>query len=105
MAVRATPAYVAEIVTAVAAETGFVVAANVAFVAPLATVTLGGTAPAAFPLRSATTAPPDGAADVSVTVPVAAVPPVTAEGLTAIADRDAGPDADCGVKFAGPVPG
>ena len=56
---------------------------NVADVAPCAIVTEAGTVAAAvFELERATTAPPDPAADVSVTVPVADCPPTTVAGLT-----------------------
>ncbi len=99
VAVRVTPLKTAEIATGVDAATDAVEAANVAFVAPPATVTLGGTCTAAaLALDRAITAPPAGAAAVSVTVPVAAVPPVTAEGLNAIAESDAAAAADCGVN-------
>ena len=60
--------------------------ANVALVAPAATVTLPGTVAAALLLESVTANPPDAAADVSVTVPCAALPPVTVEGLNEIAE-------------------
>ena len=49
-------------------------------------------------LDSNTTAPPVGAPDVSVTVPVDPVPPVTLDGLTETADNVAGPVAACGLK-------
>lgn len=76
-----TPAYVAEIVTGVLAVTDCVLTANVALVAPAATVTLAGVvATDVWLLASATTAPPDGAAAVSVTVPVDELPPVTVDG-------------------------
>ena len=65
------PLYVPVIVTGVAAATVNVVTGNVAVVAPAATVTLAGTVAAAvLLLDSATTAPPAGAAALSVTVPV-----------------------------------
>ena len=46
-----------------------VVMLKLALVAPAATVTLPGTVAAALPLEGAITAPPEGAAPVSVTVP------------------------------------
>jgi hypothetical protein len=69
--------------------TWFVDTVNVALVDPGPTVTLGGTVAAAvLSLDNGTTKPPDGAADVSVTDPVAEVPPTTSLGLTVTADRD-----------------
>ena len=62
--------------------TALVVTLNVALVAPAATVTLAGTLAAALLLVSDTAAPPPGAAALKVTVPWAAVPPVTEVGLT-----------------------
>ena len=66
------------------------VTANVFVVAPAATVTETGTV-AALPLLlvSVTTAPPAGAALVSVTVPVLPALPVTAVGLTLTPSRAA----------------
>ncbi|MEO8587603.1 MAG: hypothetical protein ABI584_15665 [Acidobacteriota bacterium] len=59
-----------------------VVTANVAVVAPWATVTLAGTVAAALLLESATRAPPEGATTSRVTVPVAPlIPPTTLVGL------------------------
>jgi hypothetical protein len=71
------------IVTAVVEATEFVVAVKVAVVAPAATVTDAGTWAAAVLLEvRLTTAPPVGAALLSVTVPVEEVPPATDVGLT-----------------------
>ncbi len=66
------------------ASTALVLTVNVALVAPAATVTLDGTlAAAVLLLDSATAAPPDGAAPLSVTVPVEdCVPPTTLVGFT-----------------------
>ena len=77
--------------------TGLVVTGNVAVVAFGATVTLAGTcAAAALLLESATTAPPAGAARLSLTVPVDDVPPRTEAGLR-LTELSA---ADCTVKLA-----
>ena len=72
--------------------TELVATLKAALVAPAGTVTLGGTA--ATPvllLESATAAPPDGAALVSVTVPCEEFPPVTVEGLSESVESAAGP--------------
>ena len=64
-------------------DTGLVVTANVALVAPTATVTLAGTVAAnVLSLDNDTTAPPAGAGPLSVTVPVEGLPPTTLEGFT-----------------------
>jgi hypothetical protein len=74
-----TPVIVADMVPA----TGLVVAVNVAVFAFATTVTLAGTCAAAVLLLDrVTTAPPAGAALVSVTVAVDVVPPTTVMGLT-----------------------
>ena len=68
-------------VNEVLAATGLVVTVNVAVVAPAATVTLPGTCAAAvLLLDKVTTAPPAGAAPLSLTVPVDDVPPFTEVG-------------------------
>ena len=70
VAVRVAPPYVPVIVTAAEAVTVCVAIANVALVAPADTVILAGTVDAAvLLLERVTTAPPAGAADVSVAVP------------------------------------
>ncbi len=79
--------------TVVEAATALVLTVNVALVAPAATVTLDGTlAAVVLLLESVTTAPPDGAAPLNVTVPVEEFPPVTLAGFTESEERvtDAG---------------
>ncbi len=63
---------------------------NVAVVFPSRTVTDTGTVAAALSLLSVTTAPPVGAAAVSVTVPVELFPPITEDGFTLTELRAAG---------------
>ena len=70
-----------EIVTEVSIVTAVVVTVNVAVVALAATVTLDGTVAAALLLVRVTTAPPDGAGPLRVTVPVEGLPPVTEVGF------------------------
>jgi hypothetical protein len=67
--------------------TALVETANVAVVLPTATVTAAGTVADALLLDSETDTPPEGAAPLKVTVPVAAVPPVTLEGLSEMDER------------------
>src|SRR5207248_10332953 len=74
----------AAIVTDAGAVTALVVLGNVAIVAPAAPVTApetGTVAAAPLLLLSVTTAPPTGAALVSVTVPVLGAPPISTEGF------------------------
>ena len=88
------------IVTAVLDTTELVAAANVALVAPCATVTLAGTVAAdVLLLDSVTCAPPVGAAADNVTVPVDPLPPTTLEGLKLTDDNVAGPVVPAGVKL------
>src|SRR5512133_3453102 len=62
----------------------FVATVNVAVVAPAATVTDGGTVAAlGLLLVNVTTAPPAGAAALSVTIPVLFAPPVSVAGFSA----------------------
>jgi hypothetical protein len=66
----------------VAVEVTFVVVmVKVAVVAFAATVTLAGTGAAELLLDNVTTAPPDGAAELRVTVPVEVNPPTTLVGF------------------------
>jgi hypothetical protein len=69
-------------VTETALNTDFVEAVNVAVVFPAATVTDAGTVAEVSLLARETLAPPEGAALVSVTVPLEDVPPVTLVGLS-----------------------
>jgi len=100
--VRVAPPLVPVIVIDVAAVTVLVVTANVALVAPAATVTLAGSeATAVFELARVTTSPPLGAALVRVAVPVVPVPPTSVAGFTLTADTLAtggAGGAACGVK-------
>jgi len=79
-------------VTGVEVVTLLVLTANVALLAPAATVTLAGTVAAAvLPLIRETAAPPLGAGLLRVTVPIEVDPPVTLVGLSAIAESVAEP--------------
>jgi hypothetical protein len=69
-------------VAVVAVETADVEMANVALVAPAAIVTLAGTFADVLLLDRATTAPPAGAALVSVTVPTDPLPPIKENGAS-----------------------
>jgi hypothetical protein len=77
--------------TEIEAVTATVVTVKVALIAPAGTVTLAGTvATDVLLLERETTAPPLGAAPLSVTVPVEGDPPLTLLGFSAIADNVAG---------------
>ncbi len=91
-----TPLYIPEMVTVVDAATALVLIVNVALVAPAATVTLDGVLAVVLLLERVTTAPPEGAAPLSVTVPVEEFPPVTLVGFTETEERvtDAGAEED-----------
>ena len=73
-------------VTGVEVVTAMVFTMKFALVAPAATVTLAGTVAAETLLERVTCAPPEGAAPLSVTVPVEGDPPVTLVGLSATED-------------------
>jgi hypothetical protein len=74
------PPSVALMFAVVLAVTAFVVTVNLAVALPAATVTEAGTTAEVLELESVTTAPPAGAALVSLTVPVAFAPPFTLAG-------------------------
>ena len=63
---------------------------NCAVVAPAATVTLAGVVAAELLSESVTTIPPEGAAELSVTVPVVEPPPITLVGLRLTEESNAG---------------
>ena len=77
-------------VTVLEAVTEAVLTVNVVVEEPAGTVTLVCTVAAELLLDSGTTAPPAGAAAVSVTVPCDEFPPTTLVGLRATEDRAAG---------------
>ena len=81
----------AEITAELAAATAFEVTTNVAVREFAETLTLGGTVAAALlELERATTAPPEGAGPLRVTVAVEFVPPVTAVGFSEREDTAGG---------------
>ena len=87
--------------TVVDASTALVLTVNVALVAPATTVTLDGVlATFALLLESVTTAPPDGAAPLSVTVPVEdCVPPTTLVGFS-VSEESVGVSGGAGVTVS-----
>src|SRR5436190_97197 len=79
------PTHVAVMLACVTAVIAFVLTVNVALVAPAATVTDGSTvATLGLLLVNVTTAPPAGAAALSVTLPVLFAPPVSVAGFSVI---------------------
>jgi hypothetical protein len=97
-ALRVTPPYAPPIVAVVAAEVAAVETVNVWLVAPAAIVMLAGSVAPVLLLVRVTTAPPDGAALVSVTVPVEVFPPTTVVGLSDSAESVGAVGAAPGVK-------
>lgn len=87
--VRVTPPNTAETVATADVVTAVVVIVKLALVDPAGIVTLAGVAAALELSESDTSAPPLGAAALSVTVPVTDAPPTTLVGFTAIADSAA----------------
>jgi hypothetical protein len=99
VALRVAPPYAPLMVADDDAVTDAVLTVNVTLVVPAATVTLAGAvATLVLLLDSVTTAPPAGAALVSIAVPCEVLPPTTLVGLSASAES-AGADATaCGMK-------
>src|SRR5262249_19522410 len=89
--VLVTPAYDAEMVAAVEADTGEVTIWKVAEVAPWFTIALAGTLAAVVLLLSATLAPPIGADPERFTVPTEFCPPITELGFAVTELNVAGP--------------
>lgn len=83
--------------TAVGALTDFVVTVKFAVVAPAATATDAGTLAAPLFEESVTVAPPVGAAEASVTVPVLELIPITALGFSDKPVTAGALDPDCGL--------
>jgi hypothetical protein len=85
-AVRVTPPKTAEMVAVVEALTETVVTVKVVLVAPAGTTTLVGTVVALEFSESETAAPPLGAAELNVTVPIEELPPTTLVGVSETAE-------------------
>ena len=83
--------------------TALVEVLKVAVVLPAATVTEAGTVAAALLLESDTDTPPEGAAPLKVTVPVADVPLATLEGLTATDESETPTIAGSGIVTVDPA--
>jgi hypothetical protein len=77
------PPYEPLMVVDIAPPTSLVVTPNIALAAPAGTVTLAGTVAGSL-ADNCTTAPPGGAAAVSVAVPVTGLPPTTLDALSDI---------------------
>src|SRR5215212_8976185 len=93
LSVPKSPPTVPMITADCALVTSLVETVKVALVDPAGTVTLGGTVAAAvLSLVRSTVKPPDGAAELRVTVPVAGSGPTTSVGLTVSEERDAEDD-------------
>ncbi len=93
MADRVVPPAVALIVADRVSLTAVVVTVKLALLAPPGTVTLAGTlATPGLLLESDATKPPDGAAAVTVTVPVTGFPPITLIWLRVSDDSEASPE-------------
>ena len=94
---------VAVIVAVVIEETDVVVTVKLALVDPLATVTLLGTLALELLLLKLTTVPPEGAAELRVTVPVELLPPVTLVGFKLTEERVGPEDPGFTVKLVDTV--
>jgi hypothetical protein len=89
VALRLTELYVAVIVVVVVVVTVLLVTVALALVAPEGMVTVAGTVAAVvLLLERPTTAPPDGAGAVRVTVACEVAPPVTDAGLSVIEESE-----------------
>lgn len=94
---------VAVIVAVVIEETDVVVTVKLALVDPLPTVTLLGTLALEVLLLKLTTVPPEGAAELRVTVPVELLPPVTLVGFKLTEERVGPEDPGFTVKLVDTV--
>jgi hypothetical protein len=96
---RLPPLNEAVMVTVVLAATAAVVIVNVPVNPPVGTFTLAGTPATAGLLLESETTVVSGAATLTITVPLEALPPTTADGLTSTLVTAVGGGGACGVKL------